>query len=83
MEKYSFIDLHMHSTFSNEKGVTNSPQDLINKALLNARDGRRVAISITDHNNVRATNVALQYIEGNNLQSKVDYVSGAEFNSGT
>ena len=83
MEQYSFIDMHTHSIFSNEKGVNNSPQDLINKALLNAKDGRRVALSITDHNNVRATNVALEYIKGNALESKIDYITGAEFNSGT
>ncbi len=83
MEKYSLIDLHTHSVFSHEKGVTSTPADLIDMAVRNAGDDRRVAISITDHNNVRATPVALQYIEDNNLEDRVDYISGAEFNTGT
>ncbi len=82
MEKYSLVDMHLHSHFSNEKGVTNSPGDLIDMAVRNAVDDRRVAISITDHNNIRATNVALQYIEDNSLKNKVHYIPGAEFNTG-
>ncbi len=62
------IDLHMHSYFSDDGEL--SPEIIINKAIENGLD----IISITDHNSIKANNIALEYANNKNIK----YISGIE-----
>ncbi|MFR4583085.1 PHP domain-containing protein [Clostridium cadaveris] len=52
------IDLHMHSNFSDDGELT--PQEIIDNAIKNGMD----IISITDHNSIKANEIALEYVSG-------------------
>ncbi|WP_066889154.1 PHP domain-containing protein [Clostridium nigeriense] len=62
------IDLHLHSYFSDDGEL--SPEIIINKAIENGLD----IISITDHNSIKANNIALEYANNKNIK----YISGIE-----
>lgn len=62
------IDLHMHSNFSDDRELT--PQEIIDNAIKNGMD----IISITDHNSIKANEIALEYVSG----KKIRYIPGIE-----
>ena len=65
-------DLHIHTKFSDG---TLSPQEIVDKAIENELD----AIAITDHDNVLAYDIALDYIKKNN--KKLELIRGVEINT--
>ncbi len=67
-------DLHIHTYFSD--GVY-SPEKIIDTAI----EVGLGAISITDHDNVLAYDVAKDYINNNNLGDKIQIIRGVEVNT--
>lgn len=67
-------DLHIHTYFSD--GVF-SPEKIVDTAVDVGLD----AISITDHDNILAYDVAQKYIKENNLSDKIEIIRGIEVNT--
>lgn len=69
---YKKADLHLHTKWSD--GIA-SPEEIVDIAILSGLD----AIAITDHNNIYPSDVAINYVERNNLPLEV--VRGCEVSS--
>lgn len=67
-------DLHIHTYFSD--GVF-SPEKIVDTAI----DVGLGAIAITDHDNILAYDVALNYIKEKNLTNKIELIKGIEVNT--
>ncbi|MGL4106597.1 PHP domain-containing protein [Clostridium sp. LP20] len=62
------LDLHMHSNFSDDGELT--PEEIVDKAIANGIE----VISITDHNSIKANEIAIDYVKNKNIK----YISGIE-----
>ena len=79
MKDYSFIDLHIHTTYSKEPGCDDTIEDVFKDAQKIAeRSGKDCLIAITDHNTVLGVPEARRLAESGKYD-KVKLVSGCEF----
>lgn len=81
--EHKFIDMHMHSTYSNEECARYTPQIILNKVSSLLLPEETACVSITDHNSILANPVALKFIKDNPNLKNIFYITGGEFNTGT
>ena len=85
MADYLFIDLHMHSAYSNEDLCDESPKHILSKVQgyvekynKNNQANVNCCISIADHNSIMASVEARKLIDSG-LYPNVKYINGCEF----
>lgn len=77
--KKGLIDLHIHSTYSNE-GINTRPQDIIEQAIIRGVE----TFAITDHNTTMGCIQALKHLERNKeLCKDLNFITGIEISCDT
>lgn len=77
--KKGLIDLHIHTTYSNE-GITTRPQDIIEQAIIRGVE----TFAITDHNTTAGCIQALKYLERHKeLCEGLNFITGIEISCDT
>lgn len=85
MEDYSFIDMHIHTEYSDEELCDESPEHILEKVQkyaekYNKKSGtnKKCLISFTDHNSVVACIKAKELLKSGKYPN-VDFITGCEF----
>ena len=85
MDTYSFIDMHIHTQYSDEELCDESPEHIIKKAQEYAQKfniqnnvNKKCLISFSDHNSILACVKAKTILKSGNYPN-VEFVNGCEF----
>lgn len=79
MYNYSFIDLHIHTEFSEEPGCDDTIETVFKDAeKIAERSGRKCLLAIADHNTILGVRQARKLLETGKYKH-IELVSGAEF----
>lgn len=81
MSNYSFVDMHIHTIYSDEDKCDMTIDEVLEKAQKKAErtGGADCVIAITDHNSILGVQKAREILNSTNTYSKVKLISGIEF----